>query len=425
MRSSTGTDEIANASNTEESSDDDIMPSLYGEDEYTLTPEQAEEGRRIEAAHQLDPQRQTPTRDFFSSRRHSSQSSLTPRSILSPSSPGSPEPEEAIVSPARFSNEPGNRLSSASVLSVDSVIGEKKDYKLQKVDPFFTDSTGEYYRVFDKRLENLNGHNSESQLCIEEYLKDSEKKWFGKFRDARLGRNQSPASSIFHGKFDNSSPMNSDSNVDMNSRESGSQERREKDEFLLGNDYVPPTGLRKWMQIRIGDWPIYSLFLGLGQIIAANSYQITLLTGENGETAKKLYGIATVYLIASIVWWFFFRFFKSVFVLSLPWLLYGLSFVVIGFAHFESDGFTRGWIQNVGAGLYAAASASGSLFFALNFGDENGVPVKQWVFRACLIQGSQQAYVIGLWYWGTSISLATENGVTNVQGNITNTWRMT
>ncbi|CAK47606.1 CAZyme family GH13 [Aspergillus niger] len=424
MRSSMGNEESANASNTEESSDDDIMPSLYGEDEYTLTPEQAEEGRRIEAAHQLDPQRQTPTRDFFS-RRHSSQSSLTPRSILSPSSPGSPEPEEAIVSPARFSNEPGNRLSSASVLSVDSVIGEKKDYKLQKVDPFFTDSTGEYYRVFDKRLENLNGHNSESQLCIEEYLKDSEKKWFGKFRDARLGRNQSPASSIFHGKFDNSSPMNSDSNVDMNSRESGSQERREKDEFLLGDNYVPPTGLRKWMQIRIGDWPIYSLFLGLGQIIAANSYQITLLTGENGETAKKLYGIATVYLVASIVWWIFFRFFKSVFVLSLPWLLYGFSFVVIGFAHFESDGFTRGWIQNVGAGLYAAASASGSLFFALNFGDENGVPVKQWVFRACLIQGSQQAYVIGLWYWGTSISLAVENGNTNVQGNITNTWRMT
>ncbi|PYH95993.1 hypothetical protein BO71DRAFT_472854 [Aspergillus ellipticus CBS 707.79] len=417
LRRSMGHEE-ANASNTEESSDDDIMPSYFGEEEYTLTPEQIEEGRRQHP----DAQRQPAVRDYLS-RRHSSQSTL-PGSILSPASPGSPEPEEGVISPAiPYVNEPGNRLSSASVLSVDSIVGEKKDFKLQKVDPFFTDSNGEYYRVFEKKLETLNGHNSESQLCIEEYLVKSEKKWFDKFRDARLGRNQSPAGSIFHNSKENNS--GSVSNDDMRSRESGSDGRQDKDEFLLGRDYVPPTGLRKWMQVRIGDWPIYSFFLGLGQIIAANSYQITLLTGEVGETATKLYGIAAVYLVASIVWWIFFRFFKSVFVLSLPWLLYGISFVIIGLAHFESDNFTRGWIQNVGAGVYAAASASGSLFFALNFGDESGAPLKQWVFRACIIQGSQQAYVIGLWYWGTSISQAVQSGQTNVQGSITETWKMT
>ncbi|PYI33201.1 hypothetical protein BP00DRAFT_132948 [Aspergillus indologenus CBS 114.80] len=425
LRRSMGHEDPANNSNTEESSDDDFIPSYYGEEEYTLTPEQAEEGRRNDATPQLDMHRQTPPRDFFS-RRQSSQSSLPPRPMLTTTSPGSPEPEEALVSPVRqYANEPGNRLSSASVLSVDTIIGEKKDYKLQKVDPFFTDSTGEYYKAFEKRLEKLNGSNSESQLCIEEYLMKSEKKWFDRFRDARLGRNQSPASSVFNAKMDNNSPMSSVRADEMGSQESRSPERREKDEFLLGNDYVPPSGLRKWMQIRIGDWPLYSFFLGLGQIIAANSYQITLLTGEVGETAEKLYGIATVYLVASIVWWFFFRSFKSVFVLSLPWLLYGLSFVIIGVAHFETDTFARGWIQNVGAGVYAAASASGSLFFALNFGDENGAPVKEWVFRACVIQGCQQAYIIGLWYWGTAISQAVESGATNVQGDITNTWKMT
>jgi alpha-1,3-glucan synthase len=42
------------------------------------------------------------------------------------------------------------------------------------------------------------------------------------------------------------------------------------------------------MQMRIGDWPLYSFFLAFGQIIAANSYQITLLSGEVGQTAEAL-----------------------------------------------------------------------------------------------------------------------------------------
>jgi alpha-1,3-glucan synthase len=226
------------------------------------------------------------------------------------------------------------------------------------------------------------------------------------------------------GKSGGSSPPGSITNDDTTSHESGLPERK-ADEFFLGDDYVPPTGLKKWMQLRIGDWPVYSLFLGLGQIIAANSYQITLLTGEVGQTAAKLYGIATVYLITSILWWFFFRFFKSVLVLTVPWLLYGLAFLIIGLAHFEPNSYLRGWIQNVGSGIYAAASSSGSIFFSLNFGDESGAPVKQWVFRACMIQGTQQVYVIALWYWGSTLTKASNAGVANSQGHVTNTWRMT
>ncbi|KAE8351049.1 hypothetical protein BDV28DRAFT_162594 [Aspergillus coremiiformis] len=385
-----GNEESGTTSMTEESSDDDLFPSYYGEEEEYITAEQAEAGRRVEPAQQ----------------RNAHEDGYSP----------SARPAWA---------QPGNRLSSASVLSVDSIVGEKKDYTLQKVDPFFTDSTGEYYRAFDQKLEKLNGSNSESQLCIEEYLVKSEKRWFDRFRNARLGRNQSPASSIFQNKIENNTPMGLISHEDLGSHESGSDPRAEKDEFLLGRDYVPPSGLRKWMQVRICGWPVYSFFLGLGQIIAANSYQITLLAGENGQTAEKLYGIATVYLVTSIIWWFFFRFFKSVFVLSLPWFLYGVSFVIIGLAHFEPNSFARGWIQNVGSGIYAAASSSGSLFFALNFGDESGVQVKHWVFRACLIQGTQQAYVIGLWCWGATLSRAVANGVTNVNGGIVNSWKMT
>lgn len=253
----------------------------------------------------------------------------------------------------------------------------------------------------------------------------SEKKWFDRFRDARLGRNHSPAPSVHRGKLRANSPVGSFAD-DSVSRESGSLEQKdeeEDDEFLLGNDYVPPNGLKKWMELRIGDWPMYSFLLGLGQIIAANSYQITLLTGEVGQSAEKLYGIATVYLVTSIIWWFLFRTLKAVTILSIPWALYGLAFLMIGLAHFEPDMFARGWIQNVASGVYAAASSSGSLFFALNFGDESGAPVKEWVFRACVIQGTQQAYVIALWYWGSTLASTPANG--HPEENISNSWKMT
>ncbi|CAG7922354.1 unnamed protein product [Penicillium olsonii] len=407
----------------EEDSDEELMSTCFGDDDYSISTE------GVDSVRPRNPQPGGAlTREALSAQR-ASQGSLLARYSNTPSSSAAPSTvgtEDTLVPPSRLWTESGNRLSSASVLSVDSVVGEKKDFKLQKVDPFFTDSNGEYYKVFEKRLEDLTGANSDTQLCIEQYLEKSEKKWFNKFRDARLGRNQgSPSSSVYRGRG-GPSPNGSVTNDDATSRDSGPERKAgPHDEFLLGDDYIPPTGLRKWMQIRIGEWPVYSLFLGLGQIIAANSYQITLLTGEVGQTAEKLYGIATVYLITSILWWFFFRYCKSVLVLSVPWLFYGTAFLIIGMAHFESNPDNRGWIQNIGSGLYAAASSSGSIFFALNFGDESGAPVKQWVFRACLIQGTQQAYVIALWYWGSTLTKASNAGIANLQGGISNTWRMT
>ncbi|KAJ5565716.1 hypothetical protein N7535_007354 [Penicillium sp. DV-2018c] len=410
----------------EENSDDEFMATCYADDDYSISPE----GSDTPCAQAPQPQGVALTKEALSAQR-ASQGSIVAREGNTPSSSSAPSTvgtDDTLIPPSRPWTEAGARLTSPSALSVDLVVGEKKDFKLQKVDPFFTDSNGEYYRIFEKRLEKLNGSNSETQLCIEKFLEKSEKAWFNKFRDARLGRSQAtPASSVYCGK-PGGSPTGSIINDDASSHDSSvppDKKDAPPDEFLLGHDYVPPTGLKKWMQMRLGDWPVYSFFLGLGQIIAANSYQITLLTGEVGQTATKLYGIATVYLITSILWWFFFRYCKSVTVLTVPWFLYGTAFLIIGMAHFEPNSHLRGWIQNVGSGIYAAASSSGSIFFALNFGDESGAPVKQWVFRACLIQGTQQVYVIALWYWGSTLTRATNAGIANVQGNITNTWRMT
>lgn len=92
------------------------------------------------------------------------------------------------------------------------------------------------------------------------------------------------------------------------------------------------------------------------------------------------------------------------------------------------------WMQNVATGLYAAASSSGSIFFALNFGDQGkkkeskemkvllrgifsffsqgNASIGSWVYRACVIQGTQQIYVSFLWYWGSNMAAASQAGDT-------------
>lgn len=336
----------------------------------------------------------------------------------------------APPSPNWLEEDSRNRSLTPSMLSVNSVVGDKKDFNLQKVDPFFTDASGEYYREFEKRLSGLNGSNSDN-TCIEEYLVKSEKKWFDSFRAAKLGIHT--AANSPRGSFDipRSQPYAAGRAVSLlTNSDTSSGDRRStagdtfNDEFLLGENYTPPTGLLRFMQLRVFDWPIYSMFLAFGQIIAANSYQITLLTGEVGQPASKLYVIASIYLATSVCWWILFRRLPSRYCLSIPFFFYGLAFLFIACAHFAPSVNARGWVQNVGTAWYACASSSGSIFFALNFGDEGGSHTKTWVFRACIIQGTQQAYVVCLWAWGAYLSRRNMEGLLASEP-VSSSWKIT
>jgi alpha-1,3-glucan synthase len=274
-------------------------------------------------------------------------------------------------------------------LETEKIMDEKKDQP-QDLMPFFTDPTGLYFKTFEKKLDTLNGKNSEGQLCIEEYLMKSEKQWFNRLHIAKMSRNNTPgaskvatpAGSIYEG-VDTEEPMS---------------------QFLLPENYQAPTGVRRLMVYKVGDWPIYSFLLALGQILAANSYQITLLSGQVGETATQLYVIASIYLATTLIWWFMFRTFAAKWCLSIPFMFYGLAFFLLAFAPYAASTVARGWIQNVATAMYAVASSSGSLFFAQNFGSTGSAPVKDWAFRACAIQGTQQLYVVGLWAWGDQLT---------------------
>lgn len=282
---------------------------------------------------------------------------------VSPAAGASLLPHDARRSPYRN--------SSASLLSLSEVTHGRQDYNLQKIELNFTDSTGEYYNKFQNLLaQKLDAKSSESTLVIEDYLKESEKEWAANYRAAKLGRSRSPGHARTHSR-----PSSAHGSVDSRRNSSSDDENgyaaSEMDEFLIPADYIRPSFLKRWLQTRILDWPIYSVFLAIGQIIAANSYQIVLLTGGAGrDEAEKLYIIGGIYIIGSILWWVVFRTMKPRWVMSIPFAIYGLAFLIVGLAPLIPSGGGRDWDRNVATGLYALASASGSLYFALNFGDE-------------------------------------------------------
>ena len=100
----------------------------------------------------------------------------------------------------------------------------------------------------------------------------------------------------------------------------------------------------------------------------------------------------------------------------MPFLFYGLAFLFIGVSPFGTSPVARDWFHNVATAFYSLSSASGALFFAVNFADEGGAPVTAFVYRACVIQGTQQIYVVALWYWGAA--LAKSEGTASVIANL-------
>jgi alpha-1,3-glucan synthase len=275
---------------------------------------------------------------------------------------------------------PSRRQRSTSLLSLHEVTSGRLDYSLQKVDLDFTDSQGEYYRKFEELLQQkFTAKSSENTLVIEDFLQASEKEWGARYRAERLGGPRS--TSVAASDHRHSSPRaSSDTRHASSSRScrdsahstgSAYSDSALDDKFLLGDNYARPHILKRWLQIRIFDWPIYCILLALGQIMAANSYQIVLLTGGSGAgQTEKLYIIGGIYIIASCLWWMMYRTMSPRFVTSVPFAIYGLGFILVGLAPLIGNIVGRQWARNVAAGMYAMASASGSLYFALNFGDE-------------------------------------------------------
>ena len=174
-----------------------------------------------------------------------------------PSQPSTPRASTSLFPPPRiYGDNPSARLS------MDSIVGEKTDYNLQQVDPFFTDSTGYYYHQFEAKLKDLDGKNSETANCIEEFLVKSERNWFDNRRNAKLGRTKKDAHSrgpsmMAFSSRPNSLYGNPSAATSMHEHELYEDTDHEHDsphlddEFLLGANYKPPIGIANYMQRKV------------------------------------------------------------------------------------------------------------------------------------------------------------------------------
>lgn len=153
---------------------------------------------------------------------------------------------------------------SASLLSLHAVAGHQSTYGLQKVDPNFTDSGSVYFNSFERMLNGINGKTSEDKFCIEKYLTQSEKRWFAQRHRAKLGRlsSSTPTSSVFRMPMSTGGRSNDGDSI----RQGSITTSTGNEDFLLGDDYVPPTGIKKFFQTKVGDWPIYTFLLAFVSI---------------------------------------------------------------------------------------------------------------------------------------------------------------
>jgi alpha-1,3-glucan synthase len=98
--------------------------------------------------------------------------------------------------------------------------------------------------------------------------------------------------------------------------------------------------------------------------------QLTLLTGQKGESANQLYTLSSIYFAASLLWWSLYRRIQSVYVLSMPFVFFGSALLFLAASVYVDNPVSKGWLHNVTSGLYSVGSAAGSFYFSLNFGTE-------------------------------------------------------
>ncbi|KIJ68914.1 glycosyltransferase family 5 protein [Hydnomerulius pinastri MD-312] len=366
---------------------------------------------------------QDPGQSYTSDQSHSDEDYFSRNSVATNPRPGYDDflekANRAIAQEQRHAPDPfleapqkpfGAHSRKPSMESIGAIVEEKINSPLNKAMTSFTDSDGGVAQEFVQKLQLLSSENSKGELSIERFLVKSEEAFFDRVRRDKL----SSAASYISSQRESVWSMPGSASIADNHSRPPTPGTPSSHPFASGSGILPYGGeivIMNRVQIamarQIGGWPLYTIVIALGQMLAANSYQMTLLTGQNYQNDLQLYVLSAVFLASSFVWYTLFRLKPSVYVLSAPWLFYGLAFFLIGLPSLSSKlANTHNIISDIATWLYAVASAAAFIFFGLNFGEEAGAATEVWTLRACIVQGSQQVWVAALWYWGSTLNSA-------------------
>ncbi|KAF5383371.1 hypothetical protein D9757_008431 [Collybiopsis confluens] len=296
----------------------------------------------------------------------------------------------------------GGHSRTGSSESIASIVESKSDSPLNKVIASFTDADGSVTANFVRRLETLNAKNSEHGLSIEKYLMRSEEAFFDKVRRKRISSASASKSSIW-GSSDSLNKYSQPGTPETGTMTPA--EYGQPSALLRTAPEFPMNRIQIALAREIKGWPLYTIMIALGQMLSATSFQMTLLSGRNWQSNTQLYIIGGIFLLSSAIWYGLCRIRPARYALSLPWPFFGVAFFLIGLPSITGSLHPLHTIlSSVATWCYAAASAAGFSFFALNFGEEAGAATQVWVYRACIVQGSQQVWVAALWYWGFTLN---------------------
>jgi alpha-1,3-glucan synthase len=289
--------------------------------------------------------------------------------------------------------------------SIATLAEEKANSPLNKAVTSFTDSDGGVAQEFVQKLQTLSADNSKTELSIERYLVKSEEAYFDKVRKDKLSSAASYISSHRDSVWSSTSMADDRSRPATPGTPSTHPFADGSGMLPYGGDIVIMTRVQIAMARKIFGWPLYTIVIAIGQMLAANSYQMTLFTGQNYQDDVQLYVLGGVFLCSSFVWYSLFWWRPSVYVLSAPWLFFGIAFFLIAIPSLSpSVAQTHTILSDLATWSYAVSSAGAFAFFGLNFGEEAGAATEVWTLRACVVQGSQQIWIAALWYWGSTLN---------------------
>ncbi|MBW0472818.1 hypothetical protein O181_012533 [Austropuccinia psidii MF-1] len=301
--------------------------------------------------------------------------------------------------------------------SIRTIIEEHGgDSPLNQAIEGFTDENGQVTQEFIAKLAHLNSANSKDELCIAEYLIAAEKAHFKHVKDDKLAQARTH-NDMFATKEKGRRPF---SRAISEFSDLGHSHLDEEGQAYGSDDALAhPAELNQW-QIRLHQvyygWPLYTILLALGQVLGATSFQLSLLGGTSSQRTFDLYVIGAVNIVGSVCWYTLNNTKPAVWSLSLPWVCFGMAFMIIGLPSLSTTlkmYAVRHPLSLVASSFYSFASAAGFLFFSANFGEEAGGGTQTWVYRACVVQGTQQIWVAALWYWGFKLQGVNPSDVTS------------